>query len=108
MWHEVSKPCWTNGADGLAGHRWTCHKPSVCENATSLKHSKPQRNKTRYASMWLSQLKDNLFEDKADFLSFFSFLSCFIWGKLGIVVWHSTSDSSEKLLQRSSRGKVNT
>ena len=54
--------------------------------------------------MWLSQLKENLFEDKADFLSFF-FLSCFIWGKMGIVVWDSTSDSSEEQFQTNSGGR---
>ena len=106
MGHEVSKLRWTNGPDGLAGHRWTCHKPSVRENATSLKHSEPKCNRTRCASMWLSQVKDNLFEDKADFFSFLGGAELsFIWGKMEIVVWDSISGSSEKLLQTSSGGR---
>ena len=33
--------------------------------------------------MWLSQLKENLFEDKADFLSFFFFFELFYLGQNG-------------------------
>ena len=46
--YEVSKGCWKNGSDRLAGHRVAINLQSV-KNAIAVKYNKAEYDKMRYA-----------------------------------------------------------